>query len=400
MKKYSFISLASIALFALLMPACTPNAPSEDSLFVNEDKVKDITSDGKVYDLDEFCQKFMTEKGDYAPYRTRSLYVNGGDTIYLFSVDTIPTDGPGVYIRGRVATDDYGGNFYKTLVIQQIVKGDQQNLRISVDMGSASGLFHRGQEILIRCNGLAIGRYANQPQLCTPSYNNNIWAYTANQKVGWAPGRIPAPRFREAYTLIGKPEPQKLVYDVMDLATLDANYLQKFVDASGQIMTDKDSIRHADGRLVKITGVHFTGTCDNQGTEQNLVRYNPLTGEGNPEVADSYAYVFAPSTGNIGFPQSRYVANADNSAKVLVAASEYAKYAYYYVPEPKFEGSITGILGYYLDQPPSDKYPLTAAKWSITPCDMGDILPEAQAASAAPRWIPKEWEKDEPQPEE
>lgn len=390
---FAFISLASLAALLWLMPACTPNAPSEDALFVNEDKVAEITSDGKIYTLNDFCTKYMSEAGNYksdtTPYRTRSEYFDGTDTLYFFSVDTIPTDGPGIYIRGRITTDDYGGNFYKTLVIQQIVNGDQQNLRISVDMGSASGLFHRGQEILIRCNGLAVGRYANQPQLCVPSYNNNIWASSANQKVGWAPGRIPAPKFRKAYTLIGAPEPQKLVYDVMTLDELDSKYLQNFKDIK--------SARVADGRLVRITNVHFNRKCDNQGKLQDLVLYNPLTGDGNPEVADSYACVFAPSTGNIGFPQSRYVVSADETDSVLVSASEYAKYAYFYIPSAKHVGSITGILGYYVDNQPTDKYPLTTAKWSITPCDLGDILPEPQKAGT---WKPAEWQKGIAQPED
>jgi len=397
MKKNIIISLASIALLAFMMPACTPNAPSEDALFVTEERAIDMVAEegGKIYNLNDFCDKFMTEKGNFAsanaPYRTRSVYFDGTDTLYFFAIDTIPTDGPGIYIRGRITTDDYGGNFYKTLVIQQIVNNDQQNLRISVDMGSASGLFHRGQEILIRCNGLAIGRYANQPQLCVPAYNNNIWASSANQKVGWAPGRIPAPRFREAYTLIGKPDPSKLVYDVMDLATLDANYLQNFKDIKG--------VRKADGRLVRVTGVHFNGKCDDQG-EKDCVRYTIKpdgTEEGNPET-ETKAWVFGPTTGNVGYPQSRYVTNDDASAKVLVSCSEYAKYAYYYLPAAKYVGSVTGVLGYYIDQPPSSNYPLSVAKWSVTPCDMGDILPECQKLGAVPQWVPEEWQKGIPQP--
>ena len=78
----------------------------------------------------------MTENGNFlsdsTQYRSRAKY----GSLYLFSIDTLPKDGPGIYLRGRVATDDYGGNFYKALVIQQVTDWetgeaiDQQCLRI------------------------------------------------------------------------------------------------------------------------------------------------------------------------------------------------------------------------------------------------------------------------------
>ena len=392
MKKISIISLAALALIAFLMPACTPNAPSADKVFVSADKVGNITKDGTVYNINDFLDKFMTEEGNFksdsTPYRTRTLY--GG--LYLFSIDTLPSNGPAIYLRGRVVTDDYGGNFYKSLVIQQTTDWatgeaiDQQCLRLSIDMGSASGLFHQGQEILIRCNGLAVGRYANQPQLCTPSYNNNLYASSANQKVGWAAGRIPAPRFRQAVTLIGKPDISKLVYDEMDMTTLSNTYLKEYADVAGA--------RKADGRLVRIKGVHFTGTFDNQGKEGKCNRYDPEAdaSKGNPEE-DGDSYVFGPTTGNVGYPQSRYV--SDGTAKVLISTSEYAKYAYYYLPAEKYVGSVTGVLGYYMDNGGFDP---DGGEWSITPNNMGDILPECQKGDADPRWIPTEWKKGTPQP--
>lgn len=397
MKKYSLISLASLAIAAILMPACTPNAPSEDKLFMNEDQVKEITAGGTVYNINDFLDAFMTEEGNFAsessPYRTRTYR----DGKYLFSIDTLPTNGPAIFIRGRVITDDYGGNFYKSLVIQQTKDWktgetiDQQCLRISLDMGSASGLFHRGQEILIKCNGFAVGRYANQPQLCVPSYNNNLYADHASEKVGWAPGRIPSPRFRDAVTLVGTPDVSKLVYDEMDLATLHSKFLSKFADFSAEI------VRYSDGRLVRVTGVHFTGkSAASNGSLQDLNRYDPEdpNTKGNPEE-DENAYVFGPTTGNVGYPQSRYV--SDGSKMILVSTSEYAKYAYYYLPAEKYVGSVTGVLGYYMD---NGGYEPAEKNWSISPNNMGDILPEAQAADADPRWIPVEWEKGVAQPED
>ena len=397
MKRNNIISIALTAIVAFAITACTPNAPSEESCYLNDQQVAEWTKDGQVYNLNDFVDKFMTEKGDFEHYRTRSEYKHSGMTLYLFSIDTIPTDGPGIYIRGRIATDDYGGNFYKALVLQQIVEGEQQALRLSVDMGSASGLFQKGQEVIIRCNGLAVGRYANQPQLCVPSYNNNVYASHANEKIGWAPGRIPAPRWREACKLIGKPDASQLVYKEMDLPTLEAEYLAKFkMDTEA----DVKRIRYSDGLLVRIKGVYFNGKFDNQGTLTDCEPYDPETGKGDPEVDGSNAYVFAPSTGNVGYPQSRYVTDGSmgslGSRKVLIAASEYAKYAHFYLPPKKYVGYVQGVLSYYMD---NGRYEPDAAKWSITPNSMvEDILPDCQnAEDEANRWVPQEWVKGIPQ---
>ncbi|MGN1240752.1 MAG: DUF5689 domain-containing protein, partial [Paludibacteraceae bacterium] len=217
---HSIISAFALCSLFVAMVGCNPAPLTEADVFTNPDAVANILQPGdSIYHLNDFVATFMTEEGNFlsdsTPYRTRATSGNG---IYLFSIDTIPTDTMGIYIRGRVSSDDYGGNFYKSIVIQEIVDGKQQNLRLSVDIGSANGLYQIGQELLIRCNGLSIGRYANQPQLCVPSYNNNIYANNASQKVGWAPGRIPNELFRKATTLIGTPDQSKLQYDTISIA--------------------------------------------------------------------------------------------------------------------------------------------------------------------------------------
>jgi hypothetical protein len=394
-----------LCTLSLLLVSCEPKGlKQEDVLVMDEVKLmqelKDENPEGMytIYNINDFLDAFMTEEGNFKSdsslYRTRSAY-NG---LELFSIDTVPVIGPGIYLRGRIATDDYGGNFYKSMVIQQTTdrytgkECDQQNLRISVDMGSASGLFQQGQEILIRCNGLAVGRYANQPQLCVPSYNNNIFAQKADQKTGWAPGRIPSAQFRNVTRLIGTPDKSKLVYDEMSLATLYNTYLSKYQDIVGA--------RIHDGRLVRITNVHFTGTYDNYGEEVACTRYD-AEGDptvGNPEL-DGNACTFGPTTGNVGYPQSRYVEGGGRTTKrkVLVSTSEYARYAYFYLPASKYTGSITGILGYYMD---NGNYDPDGGEWSITPCNLEDILPESQnAEDPAKRWVPTEWKAGVSQPE-
>ena len=337
---------------ALTLASCTPEPISEDSVFLTEETIQQIISadGGRLYTINELLDTYMSEKGNYLSdtslYRTRA---NNGDGTWLFSMDTLPSIGNGIYIRGRITTDDYGGNFYKALCIQQVVNGQQQALRIGVDASSVSGMYPLGQEILIRCNGLAIGRYADQPQLCVPSYNNNVHANNASQKIGWAPGRIPWEQFQTIVNRIGRPDTSKLYYEELTIADFQA-------------ITAEADMRKWDAKLVRIRNVWFTGEYENNGSFAKLTT-------GNPED-DTNANVFAPTTTNIGYPQSRVI--TDGTDKTLVSNSEYCKFAAYYIPGankngvsncPNFKGTITGILGQYRD---NARYAHDIYDWSIS----------------------------------
>ena len=340
--------------------ACTPDAVDSSKLFLSEKQAEEIITQGTLLTLQQFKDSFMTEKGNYLSdttlYRTRAT--KDGKT-YLFSIDTIAKRETPIYIRGRVTTDDQGGNFYKSLCIQQIVDGKQQALRISVDAGSASGLYPLGQELLIRVDGLAIGRYANQPQLCLPSYNNNIYANNAEQKIGWAAGRIPMAVFKEHTKCIGKPDVDQLYYEDLNIADFTS-------------ILNLQETRKWDAKLVRLSQVHFTGeyfTTSGSTTKCTT---------GDPEQ-DEYANVFAPTTNNIGYPQSRVIADATGK-KTAVSASEYAKFAYFYLPGankdgvancPNYVGGVVGILGYYSD---NAKYDPAPDDWSITIRTVDDLM--------------------------
>jgi hypothetical protein len=257
-----------------------------------------------------------------------------------------------------VTTDDYAGNFYKAMCIQQIVDGEQQALRLSVDAGSVGGLYQLGQEILIRVDGLAIGRYANQPQLCLPSYNNNIYANNAEQKIGWAPGRIPMAIFNARTQCIGKPDVSQLVYDEYEIKEFTSEL-------------NLQETRKWDAKLVRIKNVHYTGEYyESNGTISKC-------STGNPED-DGNANVFAPTTNNIGYPQGRIIADASGN-KTVISSSEYAKFAYFYLPGadkngiancPKYVGDVVGILGYYND---NARYDPASDDWAISIRSLDDL---------------------------
>ena len=349
--------MIAITLVALCI-ACTPNPVDESKLFLTDTQADELIAQGTLLTLQQFKDSFMSEKGNYLSdttlYRTRAT--KDGKN-YLFSIDTIPVSETPVYIRGRVTTDDYAGNFYKAMCIQQIVDGKQQALRLSVDAGSIGGLYQIGQEILIRVDGLAIGRYANQPQLCLPSYNNNIYANNAEQKIGWAPGRIPMAIFNARTKCIGKPDISKLVYDELKITEFTS-------------VLNLQETRKWDAKLVRIKDVHYTGQYfTTSGTGKCTT--------GDPEV-DQNANVFAPTTNNIGFPQTRVIEDA-NGNKTGISASEYAKFAYFYIPGADqngtanctmYVGDVVGILGFYSD---NAKYDPAYDDWSISIRSLDDL---------------------------
>jgi hypothetical protein len=360
--KKSIINITRLSLFlvvgSLFFVACTPPAAEESELFLTEDQAQELIADGTILTLQEFKDTYMTEKGNFLSdtslYRTRATK----DGInYLFSIDTISKSEKPIYIRGRITTDDQGGNFYKSLCIQQIVDGKQQALRISVDLGSANGLYQIGQEILIRVDGLAIGRYANQPQLCMPSYNNNIYANNYEQKIGWAPGRIPAAIFKARTHCIGLPDVDKLVYDELNIKDFTS-------------ILNLQEARNWDGKLVRLKNVHYTGYYfTTSGTAKCTT--------GNPED-DTNANVFAPTTTNIGYPQTRIIEDASGN-KTGISSSEYAKFAHFYIPGAdqngidnckNYVGDVEGILGFYND---NAKYDPAYDDWSITIRNLDDL---------------------------
>lgn len=404
MKTSKYILYTVLSAFVLFaMSSCEPAALTEDDVFVQETDLDAMlqaeSPEGyKIFELEQFLDTFMTEKGNFwsdtSQYRERSW--DSKHDLYLYSVDTIPTNGRGIYIRGRITTDDYAGNFYKAMVIQQIIGGKQQNLRISVDLGSSAGMYQMGQEIVIRCNGLAVGRYANQPQLCVPSYNNNIYAMNASQKVGWCPGRIEGSVFRRNTKMIGAPDRSAIKYDTLTLATLYSEIKKK----PSANTTDMSAVRKMDGRLVVLKNVHFNGQYDDNGTVKDCVVGHPDTVGG--------ANVFAPSTQNIGYPQSRILQDQGTNT-LMCSSSEYAKFAYYYLPGAdktgvggcaNFEGTVTGILGWYLDKASDladDK--LDGFEWSVTPrgipgFGIPDIQMYYQGDTESP-WVPKEYDPND-----
>ncbi len=325
---------------------------------------KDITYDGKHYAEEGSDQewkatmtigelvsneKYFSEFGDTEKYPPRPRSYEGastsGQNLGLFSVQDI-TDS--IIIVGRIASTDVPGNIYKSIYIQDCTNPDY-GMKISVDAGSLGGQYPIGQKIAVKLQGLAIGKYARMPQIGVPYYNNGKDGLDNPAKIGWEVGRIPPQVFKDHVQLIGSPDKSKIVVKDMTISEIKAT------------ANDYKEIAKLSSRLVRINGIRFINkTWTSNGELQDLTGTTDCGQDGD-------ASVFAPTTGGIGYPQSRcFTAGADSVAADVLAigTSEYAKFACASLPGDEYVGSVTGFMSYYYDNGSYSLKPNSV--WSLT----------------------------------
>ena len=76
---------------------------------------------------------------------------------------------PKRYIKAVVVSSDEGGNYYKSMVIQDETGG----VELELDMAGLYTQYPVGQKIVLECNGLVVGDYNGLPQIG--------WIYNGNQ---------------------------------------------------------------------------------------------------------------------------------------------------------------------------------------------------------------------------
>lgn len=266
----------------------------------------------KIISIEELINS-SSVLGDMFPVRTNSGYPASPSGIY--SVDTINSGGENIIIAGRIISDDSQGNIYKSITIQDI-KDPKYALKISIDASGIGAWYPLGSVISIRCNGLAIGKYADMFQLGTVYFNNNADA----AKRGYEPGRIPLPLFQVRVKTHSLPEIDKIVVDTLTIAQIN------------KAATD----RTLHSRLICIKNAYFTG----QGVDY-----------GQPATLSEKDKIFAPTTNGIGFPQSRVIRDgASATSWTVVATSEYARFCNVKIPTDEYVGTITAIIGWYKDR--------------------------------------------------
>ena len=266
-KLFSTILLAG----ALAFVACEPfdyEAPSPS----------DAAPWTATHTIAQLLEKFASEKGDFFPVRSNSGAAN------LFSVDSIPATGNDVIITGRVVSSDRDG----------------------------FGVMPIGQVISIRCNGLAIGKYADVYQLGCVYYNHD----SDTRKQGYEPGRIPYTSFISRCQIVGSPDPAAVVADTMTIEQI------------------KNSGREVHSRLVVIEDAEFTGWGKDPFDPVELDETNSFWGRPKPNIT--------------GVPLAREITDPTGE-KIYVSTSEFAAFANDTLPLGHV-GDMTVVVSYYRDK--------------------------------------------------
>jgi len=252
----------------------------------------------------------------------RSVYMTSPADIF-FTSDRI-TSSKQLVINGIVTSTDIEGNVYKYIAVKEETVGGK-SLRVSVDASGISSLYPIGQRVSVIVNDLCIGKYGDSPQL---------GIYYSRPKDGRiSPGTIPMPIARQKIIPYGEPAPEAVITDTMTIAQI--------------LAAPRDNMHY---RLVCIKGVWFTGKGFDYGTPSNLAEKDKI---------------FAPGTGGIGYPQSREI--QDGTGSIVVATSEFARFAQHRLPAATYKGNITVIVSWYRDKTSS------AGNYQLTLRTLGDL---------------------------
>lgn len=154
-KKYLGLMLPLALAFG--MGACQDDfdAPNPDSF----DEVATLQANTSILDLKTMYWNDNTDLTDYV----NEVGTYTQDMLNKLSEDskTNKAIGDHVIIKGRVASSDYTGNIYKTLILQD----ETAAITIGIDATSLYAKYPMGQEVVIDVTGLYIGKYRGLMQL-------------------------------------------------------------------------------------------------------------------------------------------------------------------------------------------------------------------------------------------
>lgn len=189
-------------------------------------------------------------------------------------------NGEDYIIKGKVIGNDISGNIYKNIMLQDATAA----ITIAINSTGLYNNYHLGQEIVINCTGLTIGKYSGLQQLGAESSSGSVTF-------------MELPIFKSASQLNGMP------FQTVDTLSMTIAGLST---SSSSLLTDQS-------QLVVFKGVHFE-----DGGQVNFTANDQRT--------------------------TRYLLDA-NGNKLAVLNSQYSDFATKILP--KGVGNVVGILYYY-----------------------------------------------------
>ncbi|RXQ94985.1 hypothetical protein EO244_08000 [Ancylomarina salipaludis] len=288
MKKISLYIIAAL-LGLLFFNSCDEEDYAEPT-FV--EPVFEMPADASLISIEELKAIYTSKIG------STGKYLNADDFM------TVEDD---IYISGYVISDDKAGNFYKTLIIQSDLTGNEQGISISIGESSLYTKYAIGQKIYVKCKGLTLGKYGNEVQLGGSFY---FYKPRDNQKE-YRLAPIPSPSV-DAHIFNDK-YPVNIVPAVRNIE--DVAY-DVFYDSFN---TPKAKLKNENYKFTLMTFKDVQFVKPNQ-------TWGLLGDDHNPD-----------------FPFKTTIEIIDNNGKKLpLFNSNYSKFAHLLTPSGKF--NITGVL--------------------------------------------------------
>ena len=223
-------------------------------------------------------------------------------------IDTVKED---IVIHGWVTSSDESGNIYKSLYIMD---ESGAGINISINQNSLYNNYRLGQEIVIPMKDYFVGKYNGQQQLGYPQWyaQRSVWEATF----------LPQAMWESMVELNGLPDPEKV--KPLDVSISDF-----------QGKSDGETLMKYQGRLVRISGVHF------------------------PDANGTLTYSEKDATTN------RTLADEDGN-QLVVRTSNYADFRADVLPEGTLD--VVGLLSFYATSQNS------SGTWQFYLRDINDVI--------------------------
>ena len=209
-------------------------------------------------------------------------------------------------IAGRVVSSDRAGNVYKKIVIQD----ESAAIALSVNANSLYNQYRIGQEIVVRLNGMYIGKYNGGQQLGFPMFyeKNHVWEATF----------MPYEYFVDHIELNGLPDASKI--DTLSIANLS------------ELPLDPAQLTKYQSRIVRFNNVTFEDGGVKEFTDGHKITTNRIitdTKGGSAIVRTSGYSIFRSQMlpegyGDVVAILDYYATSADADAPWQLTLNDYA----------------------------------------------------------------------------
>lgn len=146
-----------------------------------------------------------------------------GEEIYTF-----PTDTGDLYLAAYVVSSDYGGNFYKTLVVQDAPENPEFGIQVLVDKTALFESYEVGRKVYIKLNGLSVSYddgSGNDPT------DANAGRYSLGSLIGGSVDDIP--QFTYTNHIMRSLEVATIVPTVVGIEDFDQDNLNTMIQIQG-----------------------------------------------------------------------------------------------------------------------------------------------------------------------